>query len=106
MAAGEHARQGSDEGGVVVPLPGLPTAPRGPKPAPDASEDADPVTGLPGPARFAEFVAGAARRRRGDEHAWAAVAVLDGLDAIGARDDRRAADVLLRTVALALRSAL
>lgn len=100
----DHAR----EGAVVVPLHGPDSVVRPPPvsaPAP-LHEQADPVTGLPGRAQFEEYLAGAARRRRGDEHAWAAVAVLDGLSVVGEREGRRSAEALLCAAAMTLRAAL
>jgi diguanylate cyclase (GGDEF)-like protein len=103
MASGERARTGPDERGVVVPLRGLPTPA---EPTVPPAPGADPVTGLPGRERFTEILTGATQRRRGDEHPWAAVAVLEGVSVVASREGRRAAESLLQEVAVAMRTAL
>ena len=82
----------------------VPSPPPSAPPTRDAQ--ADPVTGLPGREQFEDYLAGAARRRRGDEHAWAAVAVLDGLTVVGDRAGRQSAEALMCAVAMALRATL
>src|SRR2546423_383258 len=110
MAGSERARVTDDEnrgGAVVVPLPGAATRPAQTPPAQrPALDDVDPVTGLPGRERFEAFLGGAARRRRGDERPWAAVAVVEGVAALADRAGRQAAEELIRTVAAALRVSL
>jgi diguanylate cyclase (GGDEF)-like protein len=112
MAGGsERANERDDhahEGAVVVPLRGPDFVARQAPPSPPAPlhEQADPVTGLPGREQFEEYLAGAARRRRGDEHAWAAVAVLEGLSVVGEREGRQSAEALLCAAAMTLRAAL
>ncbi len=58
------------------------------------------------PPRFARHLEGAARRRRGDETPWVAVAVVDGVDAIRAEWGDPAAEEFLRSTASALRASL
>jgi diguanylate cyclase (GGDEF)-like protein len=90
-------------GAVVVPLPGAAPAPVS---RPRSARENDPVTGLPGRAQFEASIGGAARRRRGDERPWAAVAVVDGVEALADRDGRQAAEELIRILAAALRASL
>jgi GGDEF domain-containing protein len=58
------------------------------------------------PPRFARQLEGAARRRRGDETPWVAVAVVDGVDAIREEWGDPAAEEFLRSTASALRASL
>lgn len=69
-----------------------------------ASEDA--FTGLAGHPWFEDDLRGAARRRRGDENPWVAVALADGLDEIDARLGPAAAGKATRAVAIRLRDSL
>jgi GGDEF domain-containing protein len=58
------------------------------------------------PPRFARHLEGAARRRRGAETPWVAVAVVDGVDAIREEWGDPAAEEFLRSTASALRASL
>jgi GGDEF domain-containing protein len=69
-----------------------------------ASEDA--FTGLAGHPWFEDDLRGAARRRRGDENPWVAVALAEGLDEIDARLGPAAAGKATRAVAIRLRDSL
>jgi diguanylate cyclase (GGDEF)-like protein len=69
-----------------------------------ASEDA--FTGLAGHPWFEDDLRGAARRRRGDENPWVAVALAEGLDEIDARLGPAAAGKATRAVAVRLRDSL
>jgi diguanylate cyclase (GGDEF)-like protein len=69
-----------------------------------ASEDA--FTGLAGHPWFEDDLRGAARRRRGDENPWVAVALAQGLDEIDARLGPAAAGKATRAVAVRLRDSL
>jgi diguanylate cyclase len=69
-----------------------------------ASEDA--FTGLAGHPWFEDDLRGAARRRRGEENPWVAVALAEGLDEIDARLGPAAAGKATRAVAVRLRDSL
>jgi diguanylate cyclase (GGDEF)-like protein len=69
-----------------------------------ASEDT--FTGLAGHPWFEDDLRGAARRRRGDENPWVAVALAQGLDEIDARLGPAAAGKATRAVAVRLRDSL
>jgi GGDEF domain-containing protein len=58
------------------------------------------------PPRFARHLEGAARRRRGDETPWVAVAQVDGVDTIRDEWGDPAAEEFLRSTASALRASL
>jgi GGDEF domain-containing protein len=58
------------------------------------------------PPRFARHLEGAARRRRGGEHPWVAVARVHGVDDMREQWGDPAAEEFLRSVASAMRSSL
>ncbi len=65
-----------------------------------------PAAGGPIPPRFERQLRGAARRRRGDESSWVAVARVDGVDHIRREYGDPAAEEFLRGTASVLRSTL
>lgn len=109
-ARSERTEKERKDGAIVIPLPATgPTAPTDGDQAaapPAAHEREDPVTGLDGATRFRDHLRGAARRRRGDENPWVALAGIEGLAEVNDRFGRGAGDELLRTVAFELRTSL
>jgi diguanylate cyclase (GGDEF)-like protein len=106
-----QAEDDEDLGGVVVPLhrghaePGRRVPPgEWSRFDPDASRDA--LTHLHGHPWFEEDLRGAARRRRGGENPWVAVAAVDGLAAIDRQLGPEAAGEALQAVAVRLRDSL
>jgi GGDEF domain-containing protein len=74
---------------------------RAPTPSISGAAGASPM-----PPRFERQLRGAARRRRGGDNPWVAVAKVDGVEAIRARHGDVAAEEFLRATASVLRSSL
>jgi diguanylate cyclase (GGDEF)-like protein len=72
----------------------------------DEGASEDQFTGLAGHPWFEDDLRGAARRRRGDENPWVAVALAEGLSEIDARLGPAAAGKATRAVAIRLRDSL
>jgi GGDEF domain-containing protein len=102
-ASFEHAESEEDREGVVVRLP---VDRDGRALRFDPGTERDSLTGLLGPARFAEAVRGAARRRRATENPWIAVAALEGLDRVEATGGADARAQLLQATVHRMRESL
>jgi GGDEF domain-containing protein len=105
----DHDPARSEERGNVLPFrrgdePG--SRPEGEWARYDEGASEDQFTGLAGHPWFEDDVRGAARRRRGDENPWVAVALAEGLSDIDARLGPAAAGKATRAVAIRLRDSL
>jgi GGDEF domain-containing protein len=72
----------------------------------DRSAEPDPLTSLHGHPWFEEDLRGAARRRRGSENPWVAVAAVEGLPGIEERLGLEAATEALRAVSVSVQDVL